>query len=171
MTIIAVVFAGGLLIWLPMFLFGDNALLPSLMGYFVGLLGAGLLFRCRQALMIRSFHKAQCEDPRSEWAFRDVRVVLSSNQLRRVARGATCVYEWSRVWHIDETDKLVSLWVTRDSAIIIPRRAFRDDRHFEEFIALARQYQQERGQRAPKPIGIITALPPQSDAFTLPGAP
>lgn len=169
-VIIAMLIVGlGLL--LPAFLFDGEGLVAAWMGLAIGYFGILLIQRWWQACMNRSIHKAHCEDPRSEWTVRDVQVVLSSNQVRTVARGATSVYEWSRVWHIGETDKHVFLCITRNTAIIIPRRAFRDNQHFEEFISLARQYRQDRGQQAPKPTSIITSLPPQSDAFTRPDAP
>jgi hypothetical protein len=101
---------------------------------------------------------------RGQWTVRDVHVILSANELRTTARGHTCKFEWSSVWRIGQTDKHVFLYVLRDAAIIIPRRAFRDDWHFDEFVALARQYQQERGLR-PKESGIITSLPPQANGF------
>lgn len=162
-SISVIVIIGGAM--LPMFLFKTD-ILSYWMGLYIGWFAGMLLLLWYAAYINRSNLKADCEDPRSEWAVRDVRVVLSSNQVRSVKRGATFVYEWSRIWHIGETDNHLFLFITRNTAIIIPHRAFRDNRHCEEFIALARHYKQDRGQQAPKPTGIITVLPPQSDAFT-----
>lgn len=172
--LVCIVFVGiilGLGLWLPAFLFGAAALLPSFIGLLVGMFVGMLLLTWRQALINRSSLKALFEDPRNDWTVRDIRIVLTANEMRMVARGSTRTLEWSRVWRINKTDKHIFIYIMRDSAIAIPRRAFRDEQHFEEFIALARQYQQERGQQVPKATGIITALPPQSDAFTLPDAP
>lgn len=168
--IIAIVMAG-LGVLLPAFLFHGEGLIASWMGLLIAYLGAVFIVRWWQACMNLSIQKAQCEDPRSEWAVRDVRVGISPDQLRTVARGATCMYAWSRVWHIGVTDKHIFLCITRNTAIIIPRRAFRDATHLEEFLVLAQQYQQGRGGEMPKPTGIIAGLPPQSDAITRPSTP
>jgi hypothetical protein len=148
-VVVLVSFVGivlALALWLPAFCFGDGALLLATMSFIIAT-GAGMRLH-------------------GQWAVRDVRVILTANGLRTVVRGYTSMLEWSRVWPIGETDKHVFLYVTRDTVIIVARRAFRDDQHFEEFIALSRRYQQERGQEAPKSTGIITALPPHSDSFT-----
>ncbi len=165
-AIIVAVIIPGLGFLLPTFVFGDEVLLASMMSCYGGFFGALLLLIWRQAWLNRASLKAVWDDPRSDWAVRGVRVVLSSNQLCTVARGVTSMYEWSRFWHIGETDKHVFLFYSRNSAIIVPRRVFHDDQHFQEFIGLARQYRQERGQPAPKATGIITSLPPRADAIT-----
>ncbi|SRR5579884_111922 len=161
--VVVIMLAWGLALILATFFFEDKGVI---VGMLIGWLGAWLLQSWLQACINRSFFRAQCDDPRSEWAVRDVRVVISPDQLRTVARGVKTMYEWSRIWHIGITDKHVFLCISRNTAIIIPRRSFRDIQHFEEFVALARQYQQGRSQLAPKPTGIIAGLPPQSDAFT-----
>jgi YcxB-like protein len=162
--VVVIMLAWGLALLLATVFFGDKSVV---VGMLIGWLGAGLLQSWLQACRYRSIYRAQCEDPRSEWAVRDVRVVISPDRLRTVARGATTMYEWSRIWHIGVTDKHVFLCITRFTAIIIPRRAFGNTSQFEEFLALARQYQQAR-ERKPKATGIIAGLPPHSDAFTRP---
>ncbi len=161
--VVVIMLAWGLALILATFFFEDEGVI---VGMLIGWIGAWLLQSWLQACSNRSIHRARCEDPRSEWAVRDVRVVISADHLLNVARGAKSMYEWSRIWHIGVTDKHVFLCITRISAIIIPRRAFRDYQHFEEFVALARQYQQGRDEQTPKPTGIIAGLPPQLDAFT-----
>ncbi len=160
--VVVIMLAWGLALILATFFFEDKGVI---VGMLIGLHGAGMLQSWLQACRNKSIYREQCEDPRNEWAVRDVRVVISADQLRTVARGAATMYEWSRTWHIGVSDKHVFLCITRITAIIIPRRAFRDNQHFEEFVALARQYQQGRDEQTPKPTGIIAGLPPQSDAF------
>ena len=148
--VVMITFVGivlGLALWLPAFLFGNGALLTATLSVIIAT-WAGMHLH-------------------SQWMIRDVRVVLTANELRTVARGHTSTFEWSTVWCISKTDKHAFLYVAKDTAIIIPGRVFCDDQHFEEFVALARHYQQERGQHAPKSTAIMTALPPQSDSFTL----
>jgi hypothetical protein len=116
--------------------------------------------------MNRATWKATCEHRRSEWAIRDVHLILSPDRLHIVTRVSTSTYCWSVIWHIPVTREHVFLYLTRSTAIVIPRRAFCGVQHFEEFVALARQYQQ-----GPKPTGIITSLPPESTAITRPNSP
>ncbi len=140
------------------------------MGLLIGCLVSALGQGWWRACMNRSIHKAQCEDPRSEWTIRDIRIILSSDEIRVISRASTSIYEWSRVWHIGETNKHIFLCITRTVAITIPRRAFRDQQHFEEFLALAQQYQKGIAQSQEKSTGIITSLPPESTTISTPDA-
>lgn len=164
--VVVIMLVWGLALMLAVFFFGDKGVIA---GVLIGWLGVTLLQSWSQVCMKRSIYRATCEDPRNEWAVRGVRVVLSPDQLCTVSRGSITRYDWSIVWHIGVTDKYIFLYITRIRAIIIPRRAFRDAAQFEEFLALAQQYQQggQGGrQPAPKPTGIIAGLPPQSDSFS-----
>jgi hypothetical protein len=134
-------------------------------GTIIGWFGAAFFADWWQRCKTRSLFKTQCEDQHSSWAVRDVRAVISPDQLRIIARGVTASYHWFVVWHIGLTRKHVFLCITRVNAITIPRRAFRDTAHCEEFVALARQYQQDCREQKPKPTGIITSLPPEPTAI------
>jgi hypothetical protein len=142
-----------------------------LVGMFIGSFGVLLWQGWWHFCWYRSFYKAQCEDPRSEWAVRDVQVFILPDQLRTVCRGSAATYHWPVVWHIGVTSKHVFLFLTGMNAIIIPRRVFRDTAHCEEFIALARQYRRDWLELKRKPTGIITSLPPDPTAITSPDLP
>jgi hypothetical protein len=98
-------------------------------------------------------------------------LTLSPEGITETGSQSVTTHRWPKIWHIGETRDHVFFFLSLDTAFVVPRRAFRDQQHFEEFVALARQYQQGRGQQAPKPTGIIASLPPQSDAFTRPDVP
>ena len=148
------------------FFLNEEGFVTFCKGAFIGWLAGVFLQSWWQLCLQRSLHKAQCEDPRSDWAIHDIRVILSADGVRIISRASTSIYEWSRVWHIGTTDKHVFLCFTRNTATVVPRRVFRDEQHFEEFIARARQYQENWKQQQPKSTSIITALPPQADAIT-----
>lgn len=162
---VAIMIVEGLsLLFAHIFFKEEDPWFSMLIGAFLVILLQGWWHTC----WYRAFYKALCEDPRSEWAVRNVQVVISADQLRTVARGATTIYHWSVIWHIGVTHKQIFLFTTRTTAIIIPRRAFRDTAHCEEFVALARQYRQDCRETKQKPSGIITSLLPESTAIIHP---
>jgi hypothetical protein len=164
--VVVIMTTWGMSLLLTAFFFKSDGVL--VIGVLIGWLGAGSLQGWLQACTSRSIRRTECEDPRSEWAFQDLRVVLSPDGLHMLSRASASMYDWSRVWHLGVTEKHVFLCITRNKAIVIPRRVFRDQQHFEEFIALAGQYQQGCSHHLPKPTGIIAGLPPQSDAIARP---
>ena len=110
-------------------------------------------------------------DEHSRWIFALRRLTISPEGITIIAAHEQVIISWATVWKITATEDHAFLYTTADAAQIVPRRAFRDQQHFEEFLALARQYQQGPGLQVQKPTGIITGLPPQSDAFTRPDEP
>ena len=105
------------------------------------------------------------DDPRNRWLFEPHRIRIDPERL--TIRGSVEQYEiaWSGICQIDATEKWVRFWTTTRTGHVVPRRAFRDQQHFDEFVALARQYQQGWNQPGPKPTSIIAGLPPQSTAI------
>jgi hypothetical protein len=110
------------------------------------------------------------DDPRNRWLFGPHRIRLEPERVLLFSPVHQLQIAWKGICQIDVTENWVAFWTTTRSGHAVPRRAFRDEQHFEEFLALARQYQQGRGQQEPKPTEIITGLPPRSDAFTRPDA-
>ncbi len=135
-----------------------EGVLSLYVGLLFGWVGASLAQRWWQGRVYRGIWIAACQDPRSEWASRDVRVILSPDQLCTATRVSTDTYRWPVVWRIVVTPDHAFLYLTGEMAILIPRRAFRDAPQFEEFIALARQYQQGPGEKS---TGIVATLPPE----------
>ncbi|MGH7172524.1 MAG: YcxB family protein [Gemmataceae bacterium] len=150
-------------------LFDRNYGLFYFFGLLVGTLGTVFILFWWVFWMLRANNKALFDEKRSNWAYQDIRVILSPNQLRTVSRASTTTYDWSVVWHIGLTRKHIFLCLTKTMSLVIPRRAFRDPAHGEEFVALARQYRQEWRELKEKSTGIITSLPPESTAITRPG--
>jgi hypothetical protein len=116
-------------------------------------------------ITIRSASKLSKED-RAHWMFSQQRLAISPAGITSSSAHHETTHGWEIVWKIDITDEYAFLYTAPNEAYVVPRRAFRDKQHFEEFVALARQYQQ-----GPKPTGIITSLPPESTAITRPDAP
>jgi hypothetical protein len=111
------------------------------------------------------------EDEHARWVFSRRRLsicpagVISSNEYHET------IHRWSIVWRIDTEGVYAFFYTSLNEGIVIPRRAFRDEQHFEEFLALARRYQQGVDEPATKSTGIITSLPPEATAITRPDAP
>jgi hypothetical protein len=140
-------------------------------GVVVGFLVAVCVFGWLQKKILipntlRLYDKEECR-----WYFDRRRLKITVDGFEITNEFQQVRYDWSVVWLIDSTDEHVFFYVTLNQARIIPRRAFRDRRHFEEFIVLARQYQQGWKEPAPKSTGIITGLSPEATAITHPNAP
>ncbi|HEY7308351.1 MAG TPA: YcxB family protein [Gemmataceae bacterium] len=78
---------------------------------------------------------------------------------------------WSVVWLIDSTDDHAFFYTTLQSAHIVPRRAFRDQQHFEEFIDLACRYHKGLLPRESPSTDILDALPAHPTCITRPHHP
>jgi hypothetical protein len=112
--------------------------------------------------LVKQYH----EDKHNRWTFEPQRLRIDPQGLT-----STCAYQqttlrWPVVWKIDATEDHAFLYSTSTSATVIPRRAFRDQQHFEEFAALARQYQQDA-----KLTGIIASGSLEATAVTRPHTP
>jgi hypothetical protein len=133
--------------------------LGFLPGMGVGALAALALCILFVVLVLRSQNKA-LQDPRNQWLFATRRITLSPEELTITSWFARFSYRWEVIWDIGVTPDHVFLFLTSTDAAIVPRRAFRDEQQFEEFVALARRYQ----QGAAPPAGIMDALPAESPA-------
>jgi hypothetical protein len=138
---------------------------------FLYALGGGLLFGSFWVLGL-ALWKARGDarrfdnNPHNQWLFGTYRVTLSAKGVTVFSDHRTTTDQWSIIWHIGKTAKHMLFFITTTNAYIIPRRAFRDDKHFEEFIALARQFQE-----ASQAEVILDALPARPTGITRPHHP
>jgi hypothetical protein len=101
------------------------------------------------------FPEEHFNDPRNQWAWITRRVTLSPEEVvttSRLFRGAT---RWETVWDVGVAPDHLFLMTSTKECVAIPRRAFRDRQHFEEFVALARRYK----EGAPTSTAITASLP------------
>jgi hypothetical protein len=101
------------------------------------------------------------DDPRNQWLLATRRVTLTPEEVVITSRHFRDAYPWGVVWDVAATADHVFLLTTTKDGLLIPRRAFRDRQHFEEFVALARRYQAGASTSA-----AITATPPRPTAIT-----
>lgn len=144
-------------------------------GVIIGLLFTLVLVWLRLRITIRNAirnaisHYWDREECR--WYFTRRRLKLApdgfeiTNELQHVR------YSWSVVWLIDSTDRHLFFYVLTSQAHIIPRRAFRDHRHFEDFIDLACRYHKGLPPRKSASTEILDALPAEQSGITLPRQP
>ena len=102
--------------------------------------------------------KALLKDPRNQWLFATRRITLSPEELSIASWFARFSYRWEAVSDIRVTPGHVFLFITSTDAAVVPRRAFRDQQHFKEFVALARRYR----EGAAAPAGVMDALPAEA---------
>ena len=73
---------------------------------------------------------------------------------------------WSAICRIESTANHAFFYTTLNQAHVIPRRAFRDPKHFEEFVDLACRYHQGLRRRQPISEDILDALPAEQMGIT-----
>jgi hypothetical protein len=112
-------------------------------------------------LMVASQQQA-VRDERNRRAFGSRRYRIAPDGITTEGEFYRIFDRWPGILEIAATVDHAFFYITDNSAYIVPRRAFRDALHFEEFVNLARRYHEEAG----KPTGIITGLPGGSTAFT-----
>lgn len=108
------------------------------------------------------------EDEHARWVFSRRRLSLSPAGVSSSNDYHETIHRWPIVWRIDTEGAYAFFYTSLNEGIVIPRRAFRDEQHFEEFLALARRYQQGLDEPAMKSTAILAGLPPQSTAITRP---
>jgi hypothetical protein len=126
-------------------------------GLGVGVFSALALSLLVVVLALR-LQKTLLKDPRNQWLFATRRITLSQEGLSIISWFARFFYRWEVVSNIGVTPGHVFLFLTSTDAAVVPRRAFRDQQHCEEFVALARRYQ----QGAAPPTGVMDALPAEA---------
>lgn len=96
-------------------------------------------------------------DVHNRWQLGPRRVSISAEGFSFTSPYTCSTEMWSVVWKIETTTEYLFLYTCSDRAHVVPRRVFRDQQHFEDFLALARRYQQGN----PPSTGIMTApIPP-----------
>jgi len=105
-------------------------------------------------------------NPHNHWLFGKHRMTLSAKGVTVITDYRTTTDQWPIVWHIGKTAKHALFFITTLNAHVVPRGAFRDDEHFEEFIAFARQYQEAAQSEV-----ILDALPARPTGITRPRSP
>jgi YcxB-like protein len=138
-----------------------------LIGLFLGAIGMFFIFVRMKKVLLRGTAEFS-DDDRNRWLFEPQRLRLHPQALTINSASQQLTNCWSMVWKIDVTEDQVCFYTTTKNGHIVPRRAFRDQQHFEEFVVLARQYQQGFNQQGPQSTGIVAGLPPQSTATTRP---
>ncbi len=153
---------------------GRRSLAEHAVSFWMGLLAGGgsvALLLCWSKRMLLLSNERIETDERNRWLFELQRMRLAPEELTVTSTVQRISLAWAGVCQIDDTELGVIFWTTTRSAHIVPRRVFRDEAHFDEFVSRAREYQEGAGQPTPRPTGIITSLPPEATAITRPNAP
>lgn len=149
----------GLLVVLYFLADAAPAFMPRgfLPGWGVGLF-CGLALFLLFAVLARRSQNNVLKDARNQWLFATRRITLSPEEFSIASWFARFSYRWEAVSDIRVTPGHVFLFITSTDAAVVPRRAFRDQDHFKEFVALARRY----WEGAAAPAGVMDALPAEA---------
>jgi hypothetical protein len=126
-----------------------------LLGAWVGVILAAL----NMLRVIAGGADKQFKDPQNRFLFESRRLSIASE-------GMTIISEWYRdylSWQIVDvvvTAGHVFFYNGSTNAQVVPKRAFRDEQHFKEFVQLALHYHEVAAEAA----GIVTALPEEAPA-------
>ncbi|MHB1424771.1 MAG: YcxB family protein [Gemmataceae bacterium] len=168
------IFMAFVLTWAASHFVGDTQLRLLLSHAVLLLVGAWtgvILTAWRYLRIIRGSDENHFRDPRIRFLMGPRRLSIAAEGITNISEGFRSYLPWKGIVDFSVSDDHVFFYNGSINAYLVPKRACRDEQHFQEFAALAQQYQQSRGPQAPKSTGIIAALPPQSDAFTRPDGP
>ena len=136
------------------------SLLWLVLGVILGALGM-LVVVIRLNKVAAQSQDEYLKDPRNQWVFATQRVTISPEGFAESSWFGRTVQRWEVIWDIAVTADHAFFWISTRAAHVVPRHAFRDQQQFEEFVALARRYQ----QGAPTSTAI-TATPPRPTTIT-----
>lgn len=141
-------------------------------GVVIGFLSIAVIFGWLQAkTLIPNAIRLYWDREECRWYFARKRLRIAALGLQVTNEFQQVRYSWSVVWLIDSTNEHLFFFVTRGQALIIPRRAFRDDQHFEDFINLACCYHKGLPPKVSGSDIILDALPAEQTGITLPRQP
>jgi hypothetical protein len=136
---------------------------PGVIGAALGAYAVSLLYARHNRFLFQN-QKEYIEDPRNRWFFDPRRVTVSPEGYTSVSGVQRFFNCWSIIHEIEATAEYAFFWTNTDSAYIIPARAFRSHQEFEDFVALARRYQQGWDGRPSQAITTDRAVP-STDIF------
>lgn len=110
--------------------------------------------------------KRYYDNEESRWIFSPRRMNITPEVLSITSEYEKTTCSWAVVWSIDAVRDHVFFYTTRMGAQIVPRRAFRDKRHFQAFVDLAFRYQQNWKPQTESSDEILDALPAQATGIT-----
>lgn len=137
-------------------------------GVSAGVFLAYLMLALVQRKIVVDTTKRFYDNEESRWSFARRKLTITADGFEIINGYEQLRQNWSVVWLIDSTRDHAFFYITMLQAHIIPRRAFRDDSHFEEFVDLACRYHKGLGRGEPKSTGILDALPASSTGITPP---
>jgi hypothetical protein len=108
------------------------------------------------------------QDERNRDLYERKRLTISADGVTVSGSRGVTLTRWPFVWHIGRSLDYAFLYVSAETAYVVPRRDFRDEQQFAEFVTLAQDFQRNYYTQEPKPTGILAALPPKSDTITRP---
>jgi hypothetical protein len=141
-----------------------DLILAFLTGLFAGCaLLVGGVFALVYFRVIKTNFTRTLEDEHGQWIYEPEQLAITREGITVTSPYVRAFRVWAIVWKIDLDEAHLFFYITWNSAIIVPKRAFRDDQHIEEFVALCCQY-----QKGPTNTGIVTSLPGDGTAIFRP---
>lgn len=135
-------------------------------GMFVGIVITFVFFLLQVNIAIRNAIRLY-EREESRWALTRRLFKITDDGFDITNEYQQVRSSWSVVWLIESTDEYAFFYWSTNQAYIIPRRAFRDHRHFEGFIDLACRYHKGLTPRESTSEVILDALPAEQTGITL----
>jgi YcxB-like protein len=116
-------------------------------GFFYGVLCSGLA--------LGAFFRGPASghgtiDARDQW-YEAQRLIIGPDGITQKGEWGEATFRWPVVWSVDVTDNHCFLWTSTADALVLPRRVFQDETHFNAFIDLVNQYRRDATRFANKP--------------------
>jgi YcxB-like protein len=161
--------AGFLMLPRQIFLPELDVLLGLVPGAAVGMLltlvGLSLYARFIQSNAIRkTLQEGRNEEKSLGWR----RLSIDPHAIRTASAFSSSSFFWEGLDAVVATDDYAFLYITTRMAHVIPRRAFPDDRAFDDFVEMARRYRRmggiaKEGQRVPEEAPRVQPPPVPGD--------
>jgi hypothetical protein len=145
---------------------GSSEFIAFLVGCSVMMVWLVSLLIWRQRANLRRQNQLQV-DERNRFHYEVKRMTISPEGITVTGSHSVVTNRWPMIWHIGKTCDHAFFYIGLDTAFVVPRRAFRNERHFEEFVALALRYQLSQPPRGSVSGAIPGTLPAEQAGITL----
>lgn len=112
-----------------------------LVGAFLGMVGTLSAIKLRRQVADSLVGKP-LEDLHNLWRIGPWRFSLNPEGIALTSELSAEYKSWSVIWKIEVTADHTFFYYASATAHIVPRHAFRDDDHYQQFLDLARRYQE-----------------------------
>jgi hypothetical protein len=81
--------------------------------------------------------------PTDQWQVGPWRVRITPEGFENTSALANSMYRWEVIWSMGQTHDYLVYMISSERGVVVPRRAFISDEHFDDFAESARRYRRQ----------------------------